>query len=354
MSVNTKMVNGVVISVAGAVTDLTVPAKTNDVLEWIRKKYKNTTIQFQGKLQDPIKETRWLSVFASVSDNEEDANQHMLPAPLNEESYSGPIVILATESEEQDDYEKSVTSYINIKASEYEELYGEWTFDAVEEEDDEELQEEVEDDEDVEEEIELEEEPEVVVPKQVVHVSKPVKVETKNVFVNCAIRDKVTQNFTELIQDTKIAEDLELNLLHNVKDISVKEGIDVDWSNRVFWNLYRNKAISLYENIRGMDSYVQNKENWLQKLKSNEVTCKDFVEMNALDMCPARWKSAIEKIIETEKKLYAKNDTASIILWCSGCKKKSRCDYYQLQTRSADEPMTTFVTCLECDKQWKF
>ena len=39
---------------------------------------------------------------------------------------------------------------------------------------------------------------------------------------------------------------------------------------------------------------------------------------------------------------------------CSRCKKKTNCDYYQLQTRSADEPMTTFVTCLECNKQWKF
>jgi transcription elongation factor S-II len=25
-----------------------------------------------------------------------------------------------------------------------------------------------------------------------------------------------------------------------------------------------------------------------------------------------------------------------------------------MQTRSADEPMTTFVTCLVCDKHWKF
>ena len=41
-------------------------------------------------------------------------------------------------------------------------------------------------------------------------------------------------------------------------------------------------------------------------------------------------------------------------MWCSGCKKKSKCDYYQMQTRSADEPMTTFMTCLECDRRWKF
>ncbi|GAW83434.1 transcription elongation factor [Plasmodium gonderi] len=28
--------------------------------------------------------------------------------------------------------------------------------------------------------------------------------------------------------------------------------------------------------------------------------------------------------------------------------------YHQLQTRSSDEPMTTFVTCLKCNNRWKF
>nr|GLL40385.1 transcription elongation factor TFIIS [Ipomoea trifida]GMD53020.1 transcription elongation factor TFIIS-like [Ipomoea batatas] len=38
---------------------------------------------------------------------------------------------------------------------------------------------------------------------------------------------------------------------------------------------------------------------------------------------------------------------------CKKCGKKE-CTYYQLQTRSADEPMTTFVTCVNCDNRWKF
>jgi DNA-directed RNA polymerase subunit M/transcription elongation factor TFIIS len=354
MSGLAKMVNGVTISPSGVVNDLTIPVKTTDVLDWIRKKYKNTSIQFQGKIQDPTKETRWLSVFASISDDEENVNQHMLPSPFDEETYGGNIIILATESEDQDDYEKSATSYVNLKQDEYETLYAEWTFSVDEDEEDIEAEvDDVEDDEDGGE-IELDDKEEDDIPvKQVVHIAKPVQVKTKDIFVDCAIRDKVIENFTELFESKDLATQFESEVLRSINSLAIKEGIEVDWGNRVFWNLYRNKAISLYENLKGENSYVQNKENWLEKLKSNSLTICQFVEMNAFDMCPSRWKATIENIIETEKKLYSKNDSASIFMWCSSCKKKSKCDYYQMQTRSADEPMTTFVTCLECDKQWK-
>lgn len=38
---------------------------------------------------------------------------------------------------------------------------------------------------------------------------------------------------------------------------------------------------------------------------------------------------------------------------CSRCGQR-KTTYYQLQTRSADEPMTTFVTCVNCNNHWKF
>ena len=37
---------------------------------------------------------------------------------------------------------------------------------------------------------------------------------------------------------------------------------------------------------------------------------------------------------------------------CSRCRER-KCTYYQMQTRSADEPMTTYVTCCKCNKRWK-
>ncbi|XP_035244164.1 transcription elongation factor A protein 3 isoform X23 [Anguilla anguilla] len=45
--------------------------------------------------------------------------------------------------------------------------------------------------------------------------------------------------------------------------------------------------------------------------------------------------------------------TTTDLLQCAKCRKKN-CTYNQVQTRSADEPMTTFVLCNECGNRWKF
>ena len=37
---------------------------------------------------------------------------------------------------------------------------------------------------------------------------------------------------------------------------------------------------------------------------------------------------------------------------CGRCKSR-KCTYYELQTRSADEGMTTFITCINCGNRWK-
>lgn len=43
----------------------------------------------------------------------------------------------------------------------------------------------------------------------------------------------------------------------------------------------------------------------------------------------------------------------SLEFQCGKCKQR-QVSYSQAQTRSADEPMTTFCECLACGNRWKF
>jgi len=46
-------------------------------------------------------------------------------------------------------------------------------------------------------------------------------------------------------------------------------------------------------------------------------------------------------------------DATCTMFTCNKCS-QNQTTYFQLQTRSADEPMTTFVTCCNCGHHWKF
>jgi DNA-directed RNA polymerase subunit M/transcription elongation factor TFIIS len=321
------MVLGICVTSNGVISQITI--KSDDVLAWIRKKYKNNEYHFQGKIQNPLKES-YIAIFARISDEEEDINSHMFPAPLDEETFTGNIVIIATNSD-SDEYEKPSTSYTDLSIEDYETLYHEWSFNSEEDEEEEE-----------------EEEEEIEIEKPV--VTKTLIVKTKDVFIDTPIRQKVIQNFKEFCI---FPEELEKEVLIYTVELCKSMSIDIDWANKNFWNTYRSKSISVYENLRS-DGYIENKQSWASKINSKEISSKTFIDMPAEEMCPHIWKEALDKIMEDEIKLYSNKSSASIYMYCSRCKKKSKCDYYQMQTRSADEPMTTFVTCLECDKQWKF
>ena len=48
----------------------------------------------------------------------------------------------------------------------------------------------------------------------------------------------------------------------------------------------------------------------------------------------------------------AKEEDYEGLFKCRKCK-STKTSYYQMQTRSADEPMTTYVTCKACGTKWK-
>jgi transcription elongation factor S-II len=249
----------------------------------------------------------------------------MLPPPFNDDSFQGSIAVLKSANPNPDDYDRQASKYVDLKTVEYDEFYATCTFD---EEEDAEEQGEYEEDDGLGD--PQQEEPEdpvdaTVRPHVTVHM-----LHASNVCIDHPLRDLIRSKFE--------SEEIEHAILTRSVADAQKWFIDIDWSNSVFVDMYRSRAVSLYR-YRDL---------------AETMTATEFVDSTAVDLNPKRWTSIIEALIEKEKAMYSKKSTASIFMYCSSCKIKTKCDYYQLQTRSADEPMTTFVTCLECDKRWKF
>jgi DNA-directed RNA polymerase subunit M/transcription elongation factor TFIIS len=317
------MVVATVISAQGSLGDVSIPVKTVDVLEWLRKKYKSAGLQFQGKLTN---ENVYYSVFATpATDEDEELNQHMLPPPLHDDSFQGVIVLLKSRSSNTDEYEKPASAHDDLASSEYDEFYASCTFDedgeeGDEKEDDEEEevnQELVEEDDDVEKEVAQE--------LHTVHT-----LHQENVFIDHPLRTLVQERFA--------SPEIENAILNKCIADAQRWFIDIDWGTPAFVEMYRNRAISLYGARKLLET----------------MNPEEFVNTTEVDRNPQRWMDKLRQVAERDKALYSRKTTASMQMYCSACKKKTNCDYYQMQTRSADEPMTTFVTCLECDKRWKF
>ncbi len=100
------------------------------------------------------------------------------------------------------------------------------------------------------------------------------------------------------------------------------------------------------------DNYVKN-NRLLSRLIKNEFTPEQLVNMSPQDMFPENWKELIDEKYRREKILYeTKKEAMTDQFKCSKCKSRETA-YFEMQTRSADEPMTIFITCLNCGKRWK-
>lgn len=59
------------------------------------------------------------------------------------------------------------------------------------------------------------------------------------------------------------------------------------------------------------------------------------------------------KILVLEENTNKTVGRSSKVMYCINCKTNRKVEYWEIQTRSADESPTRFFKCLTCDKQWR-
>ena len=142
------------------------------------------------------------------------------------------------------------------------------------------------------------------------------------------------------------AENLEKGIYNNSLDQANKLNVVKKWDNPYFVQLYLNKLRSIYLNLKDNSEI-------LEKINAKEIKAHEIAFMTHQEICPDKWEELIQmKKIRDKNKYEPVLEASTDDFKCWKCKSK-KCTYYQLQTRSADEPMTTFVTCLDCGNRWK-
>ena len=159
--------------------------------------------------------------------------------------------------------------------------------------------------------------------------------------MNTEIRTDTINKFTEFV-NKDIATRIEKGIFDFTEDYT-----DRNETPYLFEATFLNKTNELICAflINGKNNHI------IKMLKAKEIKPESLANADREELNP----EAYEKIIKRrELEDYNKNKKSGTNAFkCSKCKSKN-CEVTTKQTRSGDEPMTTFVTCLECSHVFKF
>jgi DNA-directed RNA polymerase subunit M/transcription elongation factor TFIIS len=147
------------------------------------------------------------------------------------------------------------------------------------------------------------------------------------------------------------AKDMEIGIFNYTIDYCNEHKIPCNWSSTGFQQAYLCKSRQIYANLNP-DAYVQNKR-LLSRLHEKEMMPHEISSMKREQLYPERWQAIMDRALVLLKNAYEPRMIAMTDQYTCGKCKKKKITYYELQTRSADEPTTHFFTCLNCGHRWK-
>jgi len=164
------------------------------------------------------------------------------------------------------------------------------------------------------------------------------------------IINAITESMSSLLSEDEI-KNLEAAIFLATLHTAEKRHISKVWTYPLFTQVYSSVARTIVGNLNPT-TYIQNK-NLFKRFEDGELSLEEIANFGHTDLYPEIWKDSLIRQFEREKRqLEGNRSMATDQFLCKGCKKRE-CTYYELQTRSADEPMTIFIQCLNCGKRWR-
>jgi DNA-directed RNA polymerase subunit M/transcription elongation factor TFIIS len=164
------------------------------------------------------------------------------------------------------------------------------------------------------------------------------------------MRKFIVERFSTLLEIPE-SDPICINLEKNIFNYAIDRNTNGEpsWDNKYFVMFYKSKFLSIQFTMK-------NNPDIIKRLVEKKIKTINIVNMRPEELWfdGPRAKTIDERIHKEMRKEYLAKEMKNQdgFFTCNRCKSK-KTTYYQLQTRSADEPMTTFVSCLNCDKNWK-
>jgi DNA-directed RNA polymerase subunit M/transcription elongation factor TFIIS len=144
---------------------------------------------------------------------------------------------------------------------------------------------------------------------------------------------------------------LEMSIYKSAIDDAEKKLVVKHFENKLFEICYMNSARRLLSNL-SPESYVKNNQ-LIEKLKKGDLLIEHLASMNIMDYAPYLYDELRQRQqLREQQQLEGNKAHTTDMFKCGRCHKRET-TYYELQTRSADEPMTKFITCVNCGNHWR-
>jgi DNA-directed RNA polymerase subunit M/transcription elongation factor TFIIS len=155
------------------------------------------------------------------------------------------------------------------------------------------------------------------------------------------VREGTYKMFVDICKIRQLSVAIEKAVFNYTIEHAIATKIPRNWEHRYFRKIYIQKVRSLRFNLLN-----KRNDNLFKQLVQKGILPFDLVRMTPSQLFPENWTVPIDDYVDTVVTI---PDGA---FKCTKCK-TMKTQYYQLQTRCADEPMTTFHECLNCGKRWK-